>query len=267
MAAVHRGAGLSAPTLTRPTVADFTVRRADRAALIGASNTGKSTLGAYLLSKFREQEGPDARILVLDTKPRWRAEYKPDGRGTRRMYKHFVPGDVLPGSMTIDSMTHWPIAWDHDTNPSQTVIAQRLEGSHRDNMRFQIAAAERYFRTQRHTCPSLIYIDEGHDFYSASASAVAGSDIIQRCVRAGREKGLATLIGMQRPKGMNLQTLTELNKVYLFRIQYEEDVKRLTELGWPRGVGPPDYSQPHAFKFMNNEASPDVRTLRLGKVA
>lgn len=236
---------------------------ADRGILIGANGTGKSTLAEYVLTSFRH-EYPDARIAVLDTKPRWRATVLADGTSPRRLYKYLAKGDTIDGAMSCQSMRDWPMCWSRDVNPSGTVIAQRIRGSHADNVRFQTAFAERFFATQRASRPSLLYLDEGMDFFTSSASARGGSDIIQRCFRAGRERNLATLIGVQRPISINLQCLTETSWCALFRINYASDVKRLYEMGWPPDVGPPAYDQPHSFRLWRN-GSRTAPLYRLGK--
>ena len=58
---------------------------------------------------------------------------------------------------------------------------------------------------------------------------------------------MATLLGTQRPKAINLQTLTEANVLYLFRLEYSEDVKRLVEMGWPRDAPAPGVN--HKFRY------------------
>jgi energy-coupling factor transporter ATP-binding protein EcfA2 len=239
------------------------LRASDRAIIIGANGTGKSTLAEHLLTEFRH-DYPSARIAVLDTKPRWRAERQADGTSTRRLYRHMAKGDTIPGSVSISNLIDWPVVWDHDTNPSQSVIAQRITGSHADNVRFQTAFAERFFSTQTAKRPSLLYLDEGMDFFSSSSTARGGSDIVQRCFRAGRERGLSTMIGVQRPISINLQCLTETNYCALFRINFVNDVKRLHEMGFPIGVQPPTYKQNHSFRLWR-EGSPDAPLYRLSK--
>ena len=215
-----------------------TERGADRATLVGATGTGKSTLAAYLLREF-QAEYPDGRILILDTKPRWRASYLPDGTRAERRYRRMAKGDTITGSMAIDRLDDWSLVWDRDVNPSQVVIAQRLQGTHGINIYFQVACAERFFRTQDVRRPSLIYFDEGMDFFHSSAAARGGSDIVQRCYRAGREMGLVTVSGFQRPIGINQQTLTEMNYCALFDLDNTKDVRRLWEMGWPQHIAPP----------------------------
>ena len=218
-------------------------RGADRATLVGATGTGKSTLAAYLIRAFRD-DYPDCRVLIMDTKPRWRAEWLPDGTRSTRRYRHMAKGDTIADSMAIDRLDDWDLVWDHDVNPSQVVVAQRIGTrrrpvTHRSNIVFQVMCAEKFFHTQDARRPSLIYFDEGMDFFYSSAAARGGSDIVQRCYRAGREMGLATMAAFQRPVGINQQTLTEMNYCALFDLDNRKDVKRLWEMGWPATIPPP----------------------------
>lgn len=238
------------------------MKPSDRGAIIGANGEGKSTLAKYLIDAFR-RDVPDARILILDTKPRWRATKMVDGTDARKLYRKMAKGDTIPGAVSMSRLSDWPFAWSRDTNPSQTVIVQQLQGEHSANVVFQTRVLQRFFKTLDAARPSLVYIDEGMDFFTTSGTA-RGSDIVQRCYRAGRERGLATLAGFQRPKGINLQCLTEMNACYLFRINFEDDVKRLWDMGWPHNVGPPTYEQPHAFRVWRNGA-PGAPLYRLPK--
>lgn len=243
---------------------------ADRGILIGANKAGKSTLAEYVLRMFR-LEYPDARIAVFDTKPRWRAETMYDGRSTRRMYAAMARGDTIAGAVACTDMTQWNMCWDKNANPTQTVIFQRMKGTHLSNVRFQVVAAEKLFATQRASRPTLAYWDEGMDFFSTTGGAKGGSDIVQRCYRAGRERNLASLLGAQRPVGLNLQTLTEINWAALFRIQYVADVKRLRDMGWPLDAGPPTFEDPlgtfRLFKPEESNLAPKYRLAQKGKAA
>ena len=218
-------------------------RGADRASLIGATGTGKSTLAAYLIRSFK-RDYPNSRVLIHDTKPRWRAEYLPDGTRADRRYRRMTKGDTIADSMALSRVTDWDLVWDKDVNPSQVVIVQRIGTrrhpvTQRGNIIFQTQCAELFFHTQDARRPSLIYFDEGMDFFHASASARGGSDIVQRCYRAGREMGLATLGAYQRPIGITQQALSEMNYCALFDLDNRKDVKRLWDMGWPANIPPP----------------------------
>ncbi len=224
----------------------------DRAALVGAA--GKSTLAHSLITDFADEyvhnTNPKTRgrILIVDTKPRWRASKTAVGGNTRKLYKGFATGDTIPGSVALTDHNDWYMAWDQDIN-NNIVISQRIDLSPTMCVAWQTMIIEKFFQTQDAKKPSLLYIDEGMDFFGPNGNG-RYSDIVQKCVRAGREKGLATLIGVQRPKQINLQVMTECNVLYLFRINFTEDVKRLREMGYPLSIVPP--SADHVFWYVRD---------------
>jgi hypothetical protein len=160
-----------------------------------------------------------------------------------------VPGDLLPG-VVLSRPKDWDLAWDRELNPTGIVVSQNMDMDEATLVRYQVAMIAKFFETQYWKEPSLLYIDEGHDFFGANATARYGS-AIQRCFRAGAEKGMASLLGIQRPKTVNLQTLTESNVCYLFHIKFREDLKRLGEMGMTVRESPPVDS--HQFFFFRDD--------------
>lgn len=237
----------------------------DRAAIVGAAGSGKSTLANQLLRDFAEEYiygvpyKRRGRVLIVDTKPRWRASALSTGASTKRLYKGFATGDTIPGAVALTDLKQWNLAFDRDANNS-VVISQRIDLPPSANVMWQTMVIEKFFQTQDAKRPSLLYIDEGMDFFGPAGNGKY-SDIVQKCVRAGREKGLATLIGVQRPKSINLQVMTECNVLYLFRINFIEDVKRLKEMGYPSSIAPPadDYL---FWYFRNRKLYPHLLKLR-----
>lgn len=167
---------------------------------------------------------------------------------TRRHYKGFVKGDKLPHSVVMRTSDEWAMAFDPDIN-DRLVIAQRHDLGHQDHVAWQVQNIERFFATQDYRYPSLLYIDEGMDFFGPTGNGLYGN-AVQRCYRAGREKGLASLIGVQRPRTINIQCLTEANVLYLFAINFDEDMKRLREMGFPNDVPPP--RDDHRFLYFRD---------------
>ncbi len=225
---------------------------ADRGIIIGRAGSGKSTLAAALIEQFvndyitNADDEHKGRVLVIDTKPRWRGTRLVNGGSTRRHYKGFVKGDRLPNSVVLTNEDQWGMAFDPNIS-GRLVIAQRMDlDSFPELIRWHVGLIDKFFRTQDWRYPSLLYVDEGMDFFSATGTARTG-DAIQRCFRAGREKGLASLIGVQRPKCINLQCLTESNVGYFFAVNYTDDVKRLQEMGFPPSVPLPDEN--HKFLY------------------
>jgi hypothetical protein len=160
-----------------------------------------------------------------------------------------VKGDTLD-AVILSRPQDWRLAWDRDLNPSGIVVVQNLDLKELQNVRFQVAMIERFFESQYWREPSLMYVDEGHDFFGANATARFGT-AIQRCYRAGAEKGITSLLGIQRPRTVNLQTLTECNVAYLFHIKFREDLKRLREMGMVVEDSPE--AESHRFLFFKDD--------------
>lgn len=231
----------------------------DRGIIVGRAGSGKSTLMAQLIEQFvATYVNPDhfqwrgqkvGRVLVSDTKPRWRAERSVSGGSLSRYYKRqgYVVGDTVRESVLLRTDADWSLAWDPDVS-SRIVVAQR---SDIDNdaalLAWHSRLIQRFFTSQRPDEPSLLVIDEGMDFFGSSGNSVTGRPIA-RCYRSGREKGMVSLIGVQRPKCINLQCLTESNVLYLFGIDFDDDVARLREMGLPKGVTAPE--EDTVFRFM-----------------
>src|SRR5579862_3653776 len=125
----------------------------DRAIIMGTSDSGKSTLANHQLTAFRN-DYPNARILVSDTKPRWRGERLTDGTSAKRLYKKMAPGDFIPGAVIVQHPRDWALAWDKANNPTQTVIMQNVNLSSDQNARWQAHCAERFFRELDYRRPS-----------------------------------------------------------------------------------------------------------------
>ncbi len=232
---------------------------ADRALLIGASRMGKSTAAGVLIDAFYDdyvaprahgrytQPKPRGRILISDTKPRWRPEMLANGQRAGRRYRDFLPGTIIPHSRLVSNTSEWDLAWETGEG---VCILQNTNLPHDENVRWQVSMMQKFFKTQKHSMPSLLVIDEGMDFFGPTGNGKYG-DIVQRSVRAGGEKGLASLILVQRPKTINIQVVTEGNYLMLFKIRYREDLKRLWEMGIPRDFVDP--KEPHHFALWRND--------------
>lgn len=169
------------------------------------------------------------------------------GPSLSRRYKDQVPGDTIEG-VAMSRSEDWGLVWDRDLNPLQSVIVQTSQDTPESvSMAFQVATIRKFFNTQKASVPSLLYVDEGMDFFTPNGVERFGG-AIQRCYRAGRERGLATLAGFQRPKAISMQCLTEMNVLYLFRLNYRNDIKRLIEMGLPEDTEAP--TENHRFLYM-----------------
>lgn len=207
---------------------------ADLWLLVGRRGSGKSTLGEWQVKRFWS-DYPTGRILVADTKPRFRAQFTADGLDAGKRYRDWGYGSVLPNFRACGSAKEVDLAW---KTGARGVVLQNDRAPQDQLIRWQVEMIERFWRTQKKSTPSLLYIDESMDFFGPTGLGKYG-DTIQRICRAGREKGLAAVIASQRPKTINMQVVTEANCLANFALNLSDDRKRLYEMGLPRGAKGP----------------------------
>lgn len=77
--------------------------------------------------------------------------------------------------------------------------------------------------------PRLILVDELADFYERRTLG----DIFQRIARNGRERDIAFIAGSQRPRKVPVEVMTEFLRLYLFELDYTEDIEHIIQFGLP----------------------------------
>lgn len=220
------------PTRAQVTFGDVSMRERERALLLGGTGSGKTTLETLLLSDFYTRY-PKSRILILDSKPRFRAEFLVTGIAAKRRYRHWAPDAALPGSVVIDSHTDLDLAW----RQSRIVIAQCEHAAERWKL---VECAERFYNSAKHTRPQLLCVDETADFFHINGSPIAGStDALVRIARSGRERGTGALYCSQRARSLPSSIIEEMTQLYLFVLDGEADLKRCVEMGAPKAIQPP----------------------------
>lgn len=219
----------------------LSLRRNERGLVLGGVGTGKSTLcdklGAEFVHRYARLGG---RRLILDTKPRYRAELTARGTSARRRYRGWSHGPVIPGSVVVDDPGELGLAWD---TGATTVIVQCDDSREYPRL---LAAAAAFIRSSRASRPQLLQVDETLDFFHANGQPKGGDDAIIRAARAGRERGTAALYGAQRTKGFNPTLMSELERLYCMRLDYAADLKRVQEMGCPPF---PNLTEKHLFRY------------------
>lgn len=238
---------------------------ADRGILIGETGTGKSTAAKVILQQYR-RENPKGRTLIADTKPRWRATRVLGGRKPlNKRYAKMVEGDQVD-SMILDKPDDWMLIWDPKLNPSRTVIVQPDVSERYDEeaeIQRQVRVINKFFRTLDPREPSFLYIDEGMDFFGPTGNSKYGP-IINKCYRAGRERGLATLMAVQRPRCISQFAMSESNVKLLFALGTEDDETTLYHKGFPRDAEPVD--EDYEFRLVRDrKVYPRPLVLDLGE--
>lgn len=224
----------TSPTVPRlprgPSLDDLSLRQKERGFVVGGTDTGKSTLADFLGADFvHRYADKKARRLILDSKPRYRAQWTVQGVSAARRYKNWDHGAPIAGSVVVDNPDDLELAW---KTGATTVIVQRL-GAKRIDIARMVRATELFMLSSRARRPQLLQVDETLDFFHGNGAPIGNSDALVEAARAGRERGTAALYCSQRTKGMPAQLMEEMSRLYAFRIDYKADAKRLQEMGAP----------------------------------
>lgn len=239
----------ASPPTPRLTHQDIDLMPRGRHLMLGMSDVGKSTLEMRLIEHWLDQQ-PEPRVLILDGKPRFRAEWELSGLSAKRRYKGWTRGDVVPNSVALDFSGHsgsiraqlkqaWSLKF-------HSVIAQT---SDQKELLFLRAAADWFYTDSQDKYSQLLVVDELADFFGTTGAASRG-DALLKVVRSGREKNISFLGAAQRPKGLPQSFMTEVSAVYLFKLRSKKDMQHLEDLGLPGAASPP--SKKHIFYFWND---------------
>jgi hypothetical protein len=220
---------------------------AERAFIVGGSGAGKSTAIEVLTDKVLA-DYPTAPCLLLDTKPRFRAEWELNGAPAAHRYRKWDRGAFVPGSVVLDYRERdygMPMA--RDLGHRIWIFQDDREAARP----LMLHAVERFFEgASGPRKPRLLVVDETLDFFLRNGYPVKGtnSDSLLRVARAGRERGVLAIFGSQRSVGIPPQLLVEATKVFLFRLDKESDIKVIIENGgMPEGIHSPE--RDHEFYY------------------
>jgi hypothetical protein len=214
----------------------LSLRQKERGLLAGGTRAGKSTLadalGEDFLLRYR-----NARRLILDTKPRYRAQWLPNGLSAARLYKHWDHGEVIPGSVLVETPAEMLRAFKmgHRT----CIVSSKRWAARQD------ACCEAFLEDSRAGRPQLLQVDETcHHFYSNGAPK--GSGALVDVAMGGAERGCSALYCTQRTKGISPHLLEHMDRLYAFRLDAKADAKRFQEFGAPPITLP---QTPHRFVY------------------
>jgi hypothetical protein len=224
-----------------------------RVAIFGSSRTGKSVLADHIHFNIVKTR-PQSQILLLDTKPRYRAElirYGPGGRFIKDadyLYKDWEKGPYIPGSYHHDINSNDLSPYWRPKDPCRTVILQ----TDRDHERARLLeiSDEQWFEKRIPHADRVLRVNEMLDFYYGNGVCISSRHNTPLKVnRAGGERGFSGIYESQRVKGFPLQIVEEATDILLFHIKFEDDMKFLWQNGVPREVTPPK-DIPHLFRYI-----------------
>ncbi len=170
--------------------------RNDRAAIIGQTGCGKTTLAEYLL------DDPDKKKTVI-----W------DPKGSESISK-FHPKFKRVGSVSqlIDEA--------EDRNVERLIYtpSPMVAENEDDQERMLAWVYERGY--------TRLYIDEA----TSLACGRFSSNILTAVLNRGRERGVSTITATQRPSGVPMNILSEAQWFFVFKLLLLQDKKRVQDM-------------------------------------
>lgn len=211
------------------------VRRNERGFIAGGTGAGKTFLAELTVQGFvDEYRKENALALIIDSKPRFRAQWLETGVSAARLYRKWDHGGKpLRNSYLVN------IADPKASMRASYTLGARIfiaTASRSAEYGLLLQAAERFFEDARSRQPRLVYIDEFMDFFSRNGSPLEKNDILLRCVRAGRELGVSVIASSQRTYQIPGQALSEATKFYVFRLDNMDDLKHMVNFGLPKNL-------------------------------
>ncbi len=182
---------------------------------------------AYSLPKL------PVRTVICDTKPRFRAEKELWGISTHNSgrYDRWHYGSLpIPGSYALNIGASVQSELDQVWAFGGTVAVISAESE--DEWESVSDFARGFFEGYGARHPRLLVVDELADFFRFKRLG----DIFQRVARNGRERDCGLIAGSQRPRKVPLEVMTEMSRLYMFELQFDEDYDHIMQFGIPRMV-------------------------------
>lgn len=213
---------------------------AERHLIFGTTRSGKSCHLDHEM-RYIQTARPDAMQLLLDTKPRYRAEtergrFNPRSRQSAAYrYKNWSKGPVIPNSVYCDIWSDHPFRglW---SKPGEIVIMQ--SGDERDWLRM-LTLTMRFTKVHVEGRERRIVADEVLDFYGRTTWSINNkNDAFYLASRSGGERNIGICLGAQRVYGLPILVRNMFSRITLYHLDEEKDMRYLNSNGIPDAASP-----------------------------
>lgn len=218
---------------------ELLLARGERGLLVGETRTGKSTLANVTLDQWVESDNR-ARLLLIDTKPRFKAQYDHTGLRCAWRYANWDQGVEIPHSFRLrigatkrELHQYWDIVRANTPKNRGSIIIAQVPINEEDVrvyyrwLDYIIRVHYAHISKKWH---NYLYVDEMLAFSRVSRNNNVG--VIQ-FITAGGELGHTFLGGTQRPFWIPKEAMSELTRLYAFQLSELESIKRLHAMGLP----------------------------------
>lgn len=209
--------------------------------IYGTTRAGKSVHDDLEMREIQDSR-PDCMQLLVDTKPRFRAEtermpYRAKGRVSASWrYKHWRKGPVLPGSVLV------PIWDDHPfrglwSRPGEIAVMQSGDAL---EWRRMLVLLMHFARAQIGDRERHVTADEVLDFYGRTTHSINNqNDVFYLVARSGGERLIGQTLGSQRVHGLPILIRNMARRVTLYQLSEEKDIGYLAANGIRDAEAPP----------------------------
>lgn len=213
---------------------------AGRHLIYGTTRSGKSSHLDWEM-RARQEYDPDCMQILVDSKPRFRAETErginPAGRRNAAWrYRDWAAGPVLPGSVLVDIWDSHPFRglW---RRPGEIAIMQSGDAVDWVRMLHLLMA---FTRAQVKGRGRHVTADEVLDFYGRTTHSIQNrADVFYLIARSGGERMIGETLGAQRVHGLPILIRNMASLVTLYQLSEEKDIHYLSQNGI-RDPVPPD---------------------------
>lgn len=157
-------------------ISDLTPEKGERVITAGGTRAGKSALMEWTM-RHVQRTRPEAMQILVDTKPRFRAETERGRfkgmRGGRKdaayRYESWTAGPVIPNSVVVDIWDENPFKniW-HESRPGEIAI---MQGADLEDWKRMLLLLKGYVNAQIKGRERRIVVDECLDFTDETRSA------------------------------------------------------------------------------------------------
>jgi hypothetical protein len=211
----------------------------ERSLTFGGTRAGKSALEESRIGTIQVQR-PEAMILIIDTKPRFRAETMQgitakSRKSADKLYETWSKGPMVPNSVVVRYNDDHPFRGLFK-RPGEVAILQSGDAS---DWRHFLVLVDAFVRAQIKGRERLVFVDEALDFYQRNSWSISPTnDPFYRTARAGGERTIGLMMGAHQVAGIPPLILKMASRYTLFHLRDERDMKRLNEVGVPDDLSP-----------------------------
>ena len=209
--------------------------QAERHGIIGTTRTGKSCHLDWEM-RGRQEARPDDMQLLVDTKPRFRAEVERGWTGPKSRqnaawrYQDWAKGPVLPNSVLVPLWDDHPFRglWQR---PGEIAVMQ--SGDPADWVRM-LTLMKRFTRAHIGGRTRHVTVDEILDFYGRTTHSIQSkNDVFYEIARSGGERMIGETLGAQRVHAIPIMIRNSLSRLTLYQTSEAKEVGYLSANGIP----------------------------------